>query len=131
MAKILFFDGYCSLCNNLIDKMIRWDKKAVLKFASLQGETAQKMLPPNRRERTDPDTVIYLREGEIYERSTAILLSLRDIGGLWSLSSMFFIVPKVLRNLIYRFVANTRYQVFGKRDVCRLPLPEERERLLP
>jgi predicted DCC family thiol-disulfide oxidoreductase YuxK len=28
-------------------------------------------------------------------------------------------------------VAKNRYQVFGKRNSCRVPTPEERERLLP
>ena len=81
MAKILFFDGYCSLCNNLVDQMARWDKRGVLKFASLQGKTAKVMLPPQVT--PDPDTVIYLRGGVSFERSTAILMSLRDLGGFF------------------------------------------------
>lgn len=131
MDKILFFDGTCSLCNNLVDRMMIWDKKSVLKFASLQGETAQKKLPEKNRQNIDPDTVLYFRDKVIFDRSTAVLLSLYDIGGLWALFAVFLIIPKFLRDLVYRFVASTRYQVFGKRDTCRIPTPEERERLLP
>ena len=78
MVKILFFDGYCSLCNHLVDQMVRWDKRSVLKFASLQGKTAKVMLPSGPK--VDPDTVIYLRNGISFDRSTAILMSLRDLG---------------------------------------------------
>ncbi len=131
MDKILFFDGYCSLCDGLVDRMLHWDKKSVLKFASLQGETAQKLLPPERRDKANPDTIIYLRNGVIYDRSTAVLLSLYDIGGLWVLFSVFLLVPKFVRDLAYRFVTKIRYRVFGKRKTCRLPTLAERERLLP
>ncbi len=131
MDKIIFFDGYCSLCNTLVDKMLRWDKKSVLKFASIQGETAKKMLPPEFIGKIDPQTIIYWRERILYQRSTAVLMSLRDLGGVWSLTSIFLWMPKFLRDLVYRFIAKIRYRVFGKRKKCRLPIAEERERLLP
>jgi predicted DCC family thiol-disulfide oxidoreductase YuxK len=131
MDKILFFDGYCSLCNSSVDQMVRWDQKGVLKFASLQGETAKRLLPNPASVENDPDTVLYLRGGQIHDRSTAILLSLKDIGGVWALLSVFLMVPKPLRDLVYRFVARIRYRVFGRRDTCRIPTPLERERILP
>ena len=131
MEKVLFFDGYCNLCNNTVDSLVRWDKNAILKFASLQGETAAKLLPQSARQGAEPETVIYLRDGKIYDRSTAILLVLKDIGGIYALSGLFFVVPKFLRDLVYRFIARIRYKVFGKRESCRIPTPEERSRFLP
>lgn len=131
MDKILFFDGYCSLCNTLVDTMVRWDKNKVLKYASLQGETAIKYLPSEKISGLDPDTVLYLRDGQIYDRSTAILLSLNDMGGAWKLTAVFYIVPKFIRDMVYRFIAAIRYKVFGKRDTCRLPTLKERATFLP
>lgn len=131
MARVLFFDGYCSLCNGFVDWMIRRDHSGKLTFASLQGKTAKAMLPPERLTDGDPETVLYLRDGEIYERSTAVLMALNDLGGVWPLTSIFFIIPTPLRNLGYRFIASIRYKVFGKRETCRMPTAAERERLLP
>ncbi len=129
--RIIFFDGYCSLCNGLVDRLMRWDKRKEIQFASLQGETARRLLPPERQSESDPDTVLYLRDGSIYERSTAILLVLKDLGGLWRIFTVLFIIPRFLRDLVYRFIARIRYTVFGRRDTCRLPTAEEKERLLP
>lgn len=132
--KIIFFDGYCSLCNGLVDWMVNHDPKGVLKFASLQGETAKQQLPSTHLkvgEQLDTDTVIYWRDGKIYERSTAILMALSDLQGVWQAARVLLIIPPFLRNIIYRLVARYRYKIFGRREECRVPLPEERARLLP
>ena len=46
--KILFFDGYCTLCNGFIDFIFRYDQKQNLLVASLQGKTAKSLLPPKK-----------------------------------------------------------------------------------
>ena len=128
--KILFFDGYCSLCNGLVDWLIKRDRKGVIKFASLQGITAGQMVPQNKG-KIDFDTVVYFREGRLYERSEAILRLLEDLGGGWKAVRIFFILPAFLRDSVYRFVASNRYRFFRKRDTCRMPTLEEKERMLP
>ncbi len=128
--KILFFDGYCSLCNSLVDWLIRIDKTKEIKFASLQGDTASRLLNQTASP-LDVNTVIYLRNDMKYERSTAILMILSDTGGVWRFAQIFLFVPRFIRDFIYRCVANNRYRVFGKRESCRMPTQDERERLLP
>ncbi len=131
MARVLFFDGYCSLCNGFVDWMMKHDSRRTMNFASLQGKTAKAMLPPERVSEGDPDTVIYMRDGELYDRSAAVLMAFKDLGGVWSLMSVFFVIPGPLRNIFYRGVAKIRYRVFGRRETCRMPTEEERQRLLP
>lgn len=129
--KVLFFDGYCSLCNSFVDALIRRDKRDVLQFASLQGETARSHLPSFVRTTGDVDTVIYLRDGKIYDRSSAILWVLQDLGGLWMMTGVFFVIPQFLRDIVYRWVARHRYRWFPKRETCRVPSPLEKKKLLP
>ena len=43
---IIFFDGVCGMCNRFVDLMLRADRKAIFRFAPLQGQTAQQLLPP-------------------------------------------------------------------------------------
>jgi predicted DCC family thiol-disulfide oxidoreductase YuxK len=40
------------------------------------------------------------------------------------------VVPRAVRDLVYRFVATNRYRVFGKYDACMLPDPNQRSRFL-
>lgn len=127
--KIVFFDGYCSLCNALVDWLITVDGTGQLKFASLQGETAAKLLGQGTAP-IDADTVIYLSEGEKYEQSTAVLRIFLDIGGWWSLVRVFLFIPKFIRDFIYKLVAKNRYRFMKKRETCRVPTAQERERIL-
>lgn len=127
--KILFFDGYCSLCNGLVDWAMRQDKHARIRFASLQGETAKAVIPNNNI--NDTNTVVYWRDGNSYQRSNAILYLLVDIGGVWAMSGVFFLVPSVVRDFIYRRVAVNRYRFYERRESCRMPTLQEKDRLLP
>lgn len=129
--KILFFDGYCNLCDSLIDWLIRRDKRNLLKFASLQGSTAKEILPQAYRPEGEVNTVLYYREGKIYDRSRAVIKVLQDLGGAWSLMGIFLILPSFILDIGYRFVAKIRYRLFGKKDTCRIPTKAEREKILP
>jgi predicted DCC family thiol-disulfide oxidoreductase YuxK len=40
------------------------------------------------------------------------------------------VVPRFLRDAVYRFIARNRYRWFGKSETCRVPTPELRARFL-
>ncbi len=127
--KIVFYDGYCSLCSTLVDWLVRIDKSRELKFASLQGKTATKLLV-QKLGPLDIDTVIYLNGDTMFERSSAVLHILADVGGFWRLSKILFFVPAFVRDRVYNFVAKNRYRILKKRETCRMPTPEEAGRFL-
>ncbi len=126
MKPIIFFDGVCGLCNKSVDFLIVRDKKQIFLFAPLQGETAKQKLPPV----ADMESVVLLDEKGMHDKSTAALKILIRLGGIWKLSVIFFAVPKFIRDPIYNVIAKNRYKIFGKKESCRLPTPEERVRFL-
>lgn len=125
---ILFFDGYCSLCNSTVDWLFRIDKKEKLLFGSLQGETAAKVLPKALAENVDS---VVLSTGDTCRvKSDAILEVFRILGGGWRILAAFRILPRGFRDLVYDWIAANRYKWFGKRDTCRMPTPEEKRRFV-
>ncbi|MDG2247256.1 MAG: DCC1-like thiol-disulfide oxidoreductase family protein [Flavobacteriales bacterium] len=126
--RIVFFDGVCSICNSTVDFLMNEDEEGVLKFASLQGETAKQHAEVPQEE--TPGSIIYFREGTIHSKSSAVLLILKDLGGLWRVLSFLRIIPKPIRNAVYDLIARNRYKWFGKKETCRMPTAEERGRLL-
>lgn len=133
---IVFYDGVCGLCNRMVQFLLKHDKEGRLRFASLQSDFAGTVLRRHGFDAKDLDTVHvvenYDQPGErVLQRSDAILRAGRELGGFWrASSSVARIVPRPLRDLVYRFVATNRYRVFGKFDTCMLPDPSQRSRFL-
>ncbi len=129
--RVLFFDGYCTLCNGFIDWMMRHDRNAHIKYASLQGVSAQSLLSPELTSQNHLETIVYLRDGEVYDRSTAVFKSIADLGGVWRLAALGLVIPRFVRDPLYSLMAKSRYILFGRRQACRIPTPEEKDRILP
>lgn len=126
---IVFFDGVCGLCNAAVDRMLKWDHRAVLSFAPLQGSTASRLLSPTQVQ--DFNTFILLDKEGMHVRSDAAIRAIVHIGGAWRVARVLRAVPAFLTDRVYAWVSRNRYRWFGKRDACRLPTPQERERFLP
>ncbi len=126
---IVFFDGMCSLCNGFVDFLIKRDKQNRLQFASLQGTTAHSKVPQELRDRLK--TIVFLDNGSLLSESDAAIAIIIRLGGLWKSAAILKIVPRFLRNPVYRLIAKNRYKWFGKRETCRMPTLEERLKILP
>ena len=127
----MFFDGVCGLCNRTVQFLLRHDRHERLKFAPLQGPTAQRMLPPLGGRPQDLNTIYVLTSnGQLLERSRAVLFAATALGGGWTLLGILRVVPRPVADLIYGWVARIRYRVFGRLDACAMPTPAQRARFL-
>ena len=127
---ILLFDGVCNLCNGSVQLIIRRDPEARFRFASLQSEVGQRYLEELQVDRDAVDSVILVEGGRWYKESDAALRIARLLGGPWKAMGILRLLPRPLRDRLYRFIARHRYRWFGKRESCWLPTPELRERFL-
>ena len=130
MQTSVFFDGVCTLCNRGVNFLIKHDKKGVLKFASLQSEYAQNVIPKALLDRDNLDTIIVYTDGKFYERSEAVLKLCKVLGGGFYVVLMGYLIPRFIRDGLYRFIANNRYRWFGTQSQCRVPTPALKERFL-
>src|ERR1051326_263893 len=133
---IILYDGVCGLCNRLVQFLLKHDKHGRLKFASLQSDFAARVLQRHCIDPKDLDTLHVVENYEqpderVLQRSDAILRAGRELGGFWSASAAAAkVIPRSLRDVIYRFVARNRYRVFGKYESCMLPDLNQRSRFL-
>ena len=130
MGSMIFFDGVCGLCNATVDFVLRHDTQAVFQFSPLQGQTARESLPADLRERLD--TLVLQSDRGTYVRSAAVVRILWGLKGLWWFwGCMLWLVPLPLRDLGYRVVSANRIRWFGRKETCRIPSMEERDRFQP
>ena len=128
---IVFFDGVCNLCNFFIRWLIDHDRSGIHRIASLQGETADKMLGPQLQNAAEWSIVLMDDDG-VHRKSRAVFKIFSNIGGIWKQVSVFLSwMPVKISDGIYDFVARNRYRWFGKRETCRVPTAEGQERFLP
>lgn len=103
--------------------MFKIDKKHLFHFSSLQSKTAAQELPPQD---LGLDTIVLLLNSEKSYRSTAVLRIFYELGGGYTLLALVLsIMPVTLRDWFYNLIAKNRYQIFGKKDTCRLPTATE------
>jgi predicted DCC family thiol-disulfide oxidoreductase YuxK len=129
MSSIVLFDGVCNFCNSAVNFIIRHDTSGQFQFAPLQSEFGEQL----KREYSipaDTDSLVLVEGGKAYTHSTGALKIAKRLGGIWQLAHAFIIVPKPLRDWLYRAFAKNRYKWFGKKDLCMIPTPSVKERFL-
>lgn len=130
-APLVLYDGTCGLCARSVRWILRHENDRDLKFAPLQGETAQAMRAKFPNIPDSIDTVVYVDGEHAYLRSKAFMHMARHFKKPWRWLRAFRWIPSFILDLGYKLVAATRYKLFGKVDSCELPSPENRARFMP
>src|SRR6478752_587907 len=125
---LILFDGICNFCNGSVNYLIQHDKHKRLRFTTLQSETGKALVQKFKLQNID--SIILIEENKAYTESDAILRIGKALGGIHKLGYVFIIIPKFIRNALYKFIAKNRYKWFGQKEECMIPTPEIRERFI-
>lgn len=131
---LLLYDGLCGFCDGTVRFVLRRDRRGTMRFAPLQGGTAEAILARHPQLREVDSLILVVREGEqesVYVRTDAVLQVARYLGGFWGLFGFLGVIPRPIRDRAYALFARHRYRVFGRYDVCPIPTAEVRERFDP
>jgi len=129
---LLFIDADCAFCQQSTRMMSSIDSQKVIKFSTLQGETSA-LIPDKSDEITaavlleNPDSAD-LRK---WQGADAILRSLYLCGGALSLFWVFHLIPALIKDPVYHFIAKHRHQIPFVSKQCKLLTPEQQTRYLP
>lgn len=126
-SKIILFDGVCNLCNRSVQFVIRHDRKQRFLFASLQGPTGRQLV---EKFHIRSDSFVLIEGDKAYIRSAGALRVAGYLDGAWPLLRVFGIVPRFIRDAVYKWIAQKRYGWFGKADSCWVATPDLRSRFL-
>ncbi len=128
---LILFDGICNLCESSVQFVIKHDKRARYRFASLQSDAAQRVLKEYAYDQEELGSVLLVADGRVYQKSRAALRIAKHLDGGWPiLYYLFSWIPQGLADVVYDFIGNRRYQWFGKKDECWLPDEHLRQRFI-
>ena len=127
---VVLFDGDCNLCNSSVQWILRRDRRARFRFASLQSAAGTAVLRGVPTPQPLPDAMVLVQDGRAHVRSGAVLRIAGGLGLPWSLAAVFLLVPWPLRDFAYDFLARRRHRWFGRTTTCMVPTPALRARFL-
>jgi predicted DCC family thiol-disulfide oxidoreductase YuxK len=130
-APVIVFDGVCVLCSRWVDFILRHDADGRFKLAAMQGAHGRALLARHGLSPDDPASLLLVQDNRGYTDTDAIIRVLQALGPGWRLlGALMVVVPRPIRDVLYRWLARNRYQFFGKRSQCRLPDPAQAWRFL-
>jgi predicted DCC family thiol-disulfide oxidoreductase YuxK len=136
---LMLYDGLCGFCNGTVQWFLRHDKFDRFRFAAQQSGIAQEVL-----QRHGIDGAEMLASNSVYlvldlglcservlQRSDVMVQALLSLGGFWKfLGNCFGVVPRLIRDAGYTFVARNRFRLAGRYEVCPIPTVPERAKFL-
>ncbi|GAB2625966.1 thiol-disulfide oxidoreductase DCC family protein [Belliella aquatica] len=127
---LVLFDGICNLCNQAVDFIIRRDKNDDFKVGALQDPQVKDILKTYSINEDYLDSLVLIQGDQIFYKSEAALKIARKLGRGWQIFYIGIFLPVSVRDKIYDWIGENRYKWFGKKETCRLPSPEEREKFI-
>lgn len=127
---VIVFDGVCVLCNGWVRFLLRQDRQQHYCFAAMQSASGRRLLKEHGLDPDDPVSFLLVEDGRAWRNTDAIRRVVASLGGFWCLAHVIVLMPRVVRDALYRLVARNRYRWFGKHDSCYLPSMEENSRFL-
>jgi predicted DCC family thiol-disulfide oxidoreductase YuxK len=117
---VLLYDGECGLCNGVVRFMLRHDPRGRLHFAPLQSPPGQGYLRAQGLPIADFGSLVFVpdwnnpRQGGYLLRTDGALAAFAELDSGWRAVSRLRLVPRVLRDAVYKLISKTRYAIFGQ-----------------
>ena len=127
---IILFDAICVICNGWAKFLIRHDQHAKFKLVSAQSPLGEAILKYYAMSTEHYSTMLVIKDGLLYTESTALLKVMQHLGLTFSLKNSGYLIPRFIRDFLYRRVALNRCQHFGTTDNCLLPSAENKSYFL-
>ena len=134
LNHLIFYDGVCGLCDQIVQFLLQIDTEELFVFAPLQGETSKQYLQQLPAQFKDIDSIILIEnyrsdKPKIHVLSKAVFRICWLLGKKWSLIGFLYFLPAILFDWAYRLVAKNRYRLF--RQSCLMPSVKHKNRFLP
>ena len=129
-TRVVIYDGVCNFCNGAVRFIIKRDPNGLFLFAPMQSEYAQNLIREHSVHNVGQDTFLLVKDGRCYIWTEAALEIAGELTGFWWLFKATRIIPRKIRDYLYRAFARSRYELFGRTKECQVPGPELAKRFV-
>jgi predicted DCC family thiol-disulfide oxidoreductase YuxK len=129
-SPIVFMDGLCALCTRAARLICKFDRRGVFKISPTGSDLGRAILAHYGLNSEHPASWLYLEEGKAYGSMEAVIRVGKRLGGWGRSVELLRLLPGRLQNRLYQCLADNRFRLFGRADMCAVPDPELQRRLL-
>ena len=127
---IIVFDGECVMCSSFVRFVLRRDRAGRMRFLAAQTPLGEALYRHFGLEHETFETYVLLEGGRARVKSDAALRIFALLGLPWSFLATARLVPRLVRDAAYDFIARNRIRWFGARKACYAPSPDEAGRFI-
>ncbi|WP_428683760.1 thiol-disulfide oxidoreductase DCC family protein [Sphingopyxis sp.] len=129
-GPIILFDAECILCSANAQFILRHDRAGRFRLASIQSAVGADLCRRHGVDPADPVSMLVVESDRVRRDSDAVLAIYQGLGPPWALAGIARLIPAVLRDPVYRWVARNRYRLFGRRASCWVAPAEYKDRMM-
>lgn len=111
---LILYDGECRLCNGSIRFIKERNHKDSFTYLPIKSDEANIILDNYEDDFRNIDSVLLFFNNKIMTHSSAVLTIARYLSGLWPLLYGLILVPKFIRDPIYKLIAKKRHKWFDR-----------------
>jgi predicted DCC family thiol-disulfide oxidoreductase YuxK len=119
-SPILFYDGYCALCNFFVNFILRFDKKKQFYFCPLDSNLGRDIRQKYKID-SNIDSIILLDNTLIYTHHWAVFKILKKLPYPIKFLLIFSLLPSGLNKYLYTRIAQNRNKFTKRYSECPLP----------
>jgi predicted DCC family thiol-disulfide oxidoreductase YuxK len=127
---LIVFDGECVMCSANARFVLRRDRRRRFRLTTAQGPLGAALYRHFRLRSDEEGTILVLAGGRLLTETDAAIEIASGLGWPWRGAAALRIVPRPLRDRVYRWVARNRFRWFGRRETCWVPAPADSARIL-
>lgn len=127
---VIVYDGHCVLCSANARFVLKYDRRGYFRLAAMQGPAGAAMMSLAGVDPDDPDTLIVIHGTRVLRDSDSVMAIWAGLGWPWRALTVFRLIPRVMRDFVYRLIARNRYRLFGRREQCFVPDAQWQDQIL-
>jgi len=128
--KIILFDGVCVLCNNFIVFVAKKDQKDNFRFLPIQNKNIDQFVDIQKINIKELNSIVLISGDNLKYKSNAAIEILTNLNKIFLFCKVFYVIPKIIRDIIYDFIAKNRYHFFGKVENCSIVKSKANNKIL-
>ena len=110
--------------------VIKKDQKDNFRFLPIQNKNIDQFVDIQKINIKELNSIVLISGDNLKYKSNAAIEILTNLNKIFLFCKVFYVIPKIIRDIIYDFIAKNRYHFFGKVENCSIVKSKANNKIL-